>query len=292
MFGRDPHKGVNTDEVVAVGAAIQGGVLSGDVKDVLLLDVTPLSLGIETLGGVLTKLIDSNTTIPTRKSEIFSTASDSQTSVEIHVLQGERPMAIDNRTLGKFHLDGIPPAPRGIPQIEVTFDIDANGILHVSAKDKATSKEQSIRITSSSGLTKEEVERMKREAQDHSSEDRKKKEEIDLKNQGDNLAFQTDKQLKELGDRLSAEAKGKVENANEKLKESLKTGNVSAIKAAMETLNNAWNEASSQMYQQATSGEPGGGAKAGPQPGTGSGGADEKKVEDAQYEVVDDKNKK
>ena len=196
IFNREPHRGVNPDEVVAVGAAIQGGVLAGDVTDVLLLDVTPLSLGIETLGNVMTKLIDANTTIPTRKSEVFSTASDSQTSVEIHVLQGERPMAIDNRTLGKFHLDGIPPAPRGIPQIEVTFDIDANGILHVSAKDKATSKDQSIRITSSSGLSKEEVEKMKREAQAHASDDKKRKEEIDLRNQADNLTFQTEKQLK------------------------------------------------------------------------------------------------
>ena len=292
IFGRDPHKGVNPDEVVAVGAAIQGGVLSGDVKDVLLLDVTPLSLGIETLGGVLTKLIEANTTIPTKKSEVFSTASDSQTSVEIHVLQGERPMAIDNRTLGKFHLDGIPPAPRGVPQIEVTFDIDANGILHVSAKDKATSKEQSIRITSSSGLTKEEVDRMKREAQDHASEDRKKKEDIDLKNQADNLTFQTDKQLKEFGDRLSADVKGKVESSNEKLKEAIKTGNAAAIKSAMEELNNNWNEASTQMYQQATTGGAGKGPEPGPQPGTGGGAPDEKKVEDAQYEVVDDKKKK
>jgi molecular chaperone DnaK len=289
-FGREPHKGVNPDEVVAVGAAIQGGVLAGDVKDVLLLDVTPLSLGIETLGGVMTKLIDANTTIPTKKSEIFSTASDSQTSVEIHVLQGERPMAIDNRTLGRFHLDGIPPAPRGIPQIEVTFDIDANGMLHVNAKDKATSKEQSIRITSSSGLTKEEVEKMKQEAQEHSTEDRKRKEEIDLKNQADNLTFQTDKQLKEFGERLTPETKGKVESANEKLKEEVKGGNAGAIRSAMEVLNNAWNEASTQMYQAATA--EGQAPKAGPQPDAGTGAADEKKVEDAQYEVVDDKNKK
>ncbi len=290
IFGRDPHKGVNPDEVVAVGAAIQGGVLAGDVKDVLLLDVTPLSLGIETLGGVMTKLIDANTTIPTKKSEIFSTASDSQTSVEIHVLQGERPMAIDNRTLGRFHLDGIPPAPRGVPQIEVTFDIDANGILHVNAKDKATNKEQSIRITSSSGLTKEEVEKMKREAQEHSTEDKKRKEEIDLKNQADNLTFQTDKQLKEFGDRLTPETKGKVESANEKLKDAVKGGNGAAIKSAMEVLNNAWNEASTQMYQTATA--QGQGPTPGPQPEGGSGAADEKKVEDAQYEVVDDKKKK
>jgi molecular chaperone DnaK len=294
IFGREPHKGVNPDEVVAVGAAIQGGVLAGDVTDVLLLDVTPLSLGIETLGGVMTRLIEANTTIPTRKSEIFSTASDSQTSVEIHVLQGERPMAVDNRTLGRFHLDGIPPAPRGVPQIEVTFDIDANGILHVSAKDKATGKEQSIRITSSSGLSKEEVERMKTDAQSHAAEDRKKKEEIDIKNQGDNLAFQTEKQLKEFGDKLSADLRGKIEGANEKLKEAIKGGNVSSIKSAIETLNAAWNEASTQMYQQATAAgaQPGAGAQQGGPSGAGGQKTDEKKVEEAQYEVVDDKDKK
>jgi molecular chaperone DnaK len=289
VFGREPHKGVNPDEVVAIGAAIQGGVLAGDVTDVLLLDVTPLSLGIETLGGVMTKLIDSNTTIPTRKSEVFSTASENQPSVEINVLQGERPMAVDNRTLGRFHLDGIPPAPRGVPQIEVTFDIDANGILHVSAKDKGTNKEQSIRITSSSGLSKDEVEKMKKDAQAHSADDRKKKEEIDLRNQADTLSFQTEKQLKEFGDKISAEARGKVENANEKLKEAIKSNNVAAIKTSMEALNAAWNEASSQMYQQATTSSqagPGGQQQQGP-----PGNADGKKVEDAQYEVVDDKNK-
>ncbi|MBM2841030.1 MAG: Molecular chaperone DnaK [Bacteroidetes bacterium] len=292
IFGKEPHKGVNPDEVVAVGAGIQGGVLAGDVTDVLLLDVTPLSLGIETLGGVMTKLIDANTTIPTRKSEIFSTASDGQPSVEIHTLQGERPMAVDNRTLGKFHLDGIPPAPRGVPQIEVTFDIDANGMLHVSAKDKGTGKEQSIRITSSSGLTKEEVERMKADATAHVSEDRKKKEEIDTRNQADNLVFQTEKQLKEFGDKVGGEAKSKVENAKEQLKDAIKSNNINSIKSAIETLNNAWNEASSQMYQQATAAgaQPG----AGPQAGSTDAGTkkDEKKVEDAQYEVVDDKDKK
>jgi molecular chaperone DnaK len=285
MFGREPHKGVNPDEVVAVGAAIQGGVLSGHVTDVLLLDVTPLSLGIETLGQVMTRLIEPNTTIPTKKSEIFSTAGDNQTSVEIHVLQGERPMAVDNRTLGRFHLEGIPPAPRGIPQIEVTFDIDANGILHVAAKDKATGKEQSIRITSSSGLTKEEVERMKADAASHSAEDKKRKEEIDLRNQADHLVFQTEKQLKEFGDKVSPELRSKVENEKEKLKEALKGGGLDSIKNAIEGLNTAWNEASAQMYQQATSSpspEAGGQAQ---QPG-------EKKVEDAQYEVVNDKEKK
>lgn len=288
VFGREPHRGVNPDEVVAVGAAIQGGVLAGDVTDVLLLDVTPLSLGIETLGGVMTKLIDANTTIPTRKSEIFSTASDSQPSVEIHVIQGERPMAVDNRTLGRFHLDGIPLAPRGVPQIEVTFDIDANGILHVSAKDKATAKEQSIRITSSSGLSKDEVEKMKHDAQAHSAEDKKKKEEIDLKNQADAMTFQTEKQLKEFGEKLSPELRGKIESANEKLKESIKGGNAGAIKGAMETLNAAWNEASTQMYQQATTAQ----QQAGQGPaGQTSGKPEEKKVEDASYEVVDDKDK-
>jgi molecular chaperone DnaK len=299
IFGREPHKGVNPDEVVAVGAAIQGGVLSGDVTDVLLLDVTPLSLGIETLGNVMTKLIDANTTIPTRKSEVFSTASDSQPSVEINVLQGERPMARDNRSLGSFHLDGIPPAPRGIPQIEVTFDIDANGILHVSAKDKASSKEQSIRITSSSGLSKEEVDKMKREAQEHAADDKKKKEEIDLKNQADNLTFTTDKQLKEFGDKISADLKAKIEAANTELKSAISANNIAAMKPAMDALNAVWNEASTQMYAQASAQQQGGPQQGGPQqggpqsappPGGGQQAKpDEKKVEDADFEVMDDK---
>lgn len=291
IFGKEGHKGVNPDEVVAVGAAIQGGVLSGDVTDVLLLDVTPLTLGIETLGGVLTPMIQANTTIPTRKSEIFSTASDSQPSVEIHILQGERPMAVDNRTLGKFHLDGIPPSPRGVPQIEVTFDIDANGILHVSAKDKATNKEQSIRITSSSGLNKEEIDKMKSDAQAHSSEDKKRKDEIETKNQADNLVFQTRKQLKDLGDKIPADTKGKVEGAANALDDAIKGGNHSDIKAKMEALNNTWNEASTKMYESARTQQAGapppGQAAGGPQPQPE--GDKGKKVEDADFEVVDDK---
>ncbi|MBI3005154.1 MAG: molecular chaperone DnaK [Ignavibacteriales bacterium] len=292
IFGKEGHKGVNPDEVVAVGAAIQGGVLAGDVTDVLLLDVTPLTLGIETLGGVMTKMIDANTTIPTKKSEIFSTASDSQPSVEIHILQGERPMAVDNRTLGRFHLDGIPPALRGVPQIEVTFDIDANGMLHVSAKDKATNKEQSIRITSSSGLSKEEVEKMKSDAQAHASEDKKRKGEIETKNQADNLVFQTRKQMKELGDKMPAETKSKIEAAANALEEAVKSGNYSDIKAKTEALNNAWNEASTKMYesvknQQGPDGPQGqSGQAAGDQ---GKSGGPDKKVENADFEVVDDK---
>lgn len=289
FFGKEGHKGVNPDEVVAVGAAIQGGVLAGDVTDVLLLDVTPLSLGIETLGGVMTKLIEANTTIPTRKSEIFSTAADNQTSVEIHVLQGERPMAIDNRTLGRFHLDGIPPAPRGVPQIEVTFDIDANGILHVSAKDKATGKEQNIHITASSGLSKEEVEKMKKDAQAHAAEDAKKREEIELKNQADSLVFSTRKQIKEFGDKLDADMKSKLENAANALEEAIKAN--SGIKEKMDALNALWNEASTKMYEAARNAGPQAGAQTGgqqqqSQSTSGDGG---KKVENADYEVVDDK---
>ncbi len=293
IFGREGHKGVNPDEVVAIGAAIQGGVLSGDVSDVLLLDVTPLSLGIETLGGVMTTMIPANTTIPTKKAEIFSTASDSQPSVEIHVLQGERPMAVDNRTLGRFHLDGIPPAPRGVPQIEVTFDIDANGLLHVHAKDKGTNKEQSIRITSSSGLSKEEIERMKTDAQSHAAEDKKRKEDIESKNQADNLVFQTRKQIKDLGDKISGDLKGKLEGAANALEEAIKTGSQSEIKAKMDALNNAWNEASSQMYQSTRgSQDQQQGQPSGPPPGQDKGDESGKKVENADFEVVDDKDEK
>lgn len=286
FFGKEPSRGVNPDEVVAVGAAIQGGVLAGDVTDVLLLDVTPLTLGIETLGGVMTPMIQANTTIPTKKSETYSTATDSQTSVEIHILQGERPMARDNRSLGRFHLDGIPPAPRGIPQVEVTFDIDANGLLHVSAKDKATGKEQNIRITSSSGLAKEEIDRMKREAQDHSAEDRKRKEEIELRNQADNLIYSTDKQLKDFGDKLSADHKAKIESAKERLADAVKN-NPGDIRPAMDALNNIWSEASTAMYSQ-----PGSDQTAGGQQTAGDGKQDSKAgsgVEEADYTIVDEK---
>jgi molecular chaperone DnaK len=294
IFGREPHKGVNPDEVVAVGAAIQGGVLAGDVKDVLLLDVTPLSLGIETLGGVMTVLIPSNTTIPTRKSEVFSTASDNQPSVEIHILQGERPMAADNRTLGRFHLDGIPPAPRGIPQVEVSFDLDANGILNVFAKDKASNKEQSIRITSSSGLSKEEVEKMKQQAKEHAAEDKKKKEGVEIRNNADNLVFQTKKQIQELGDKIPAEAKGRLESEITKVEDALKTNDADTIKSATEGLTKIWNEISQNLYQQ--QGAPVGDQQsAEKQPHAEqqqqSQKKDDNEVQDASYEVVDDDKK-
>jgi len=250
FFGKDPHKGVNPDEVVAVGAAIQAAVLAGEVKDVLLLDVTPLSLGIETLGGVMTKLIERNTTIPCRKSEIFSTAADNQTSVEIHVLQGEREMARDNRTLGRFHLVGIPPAPRGVPQIEVTFDIDANGILNVSAKDKATGKEQAITITSSSGLTEEEINRMIKEAELHAEEDRRKRQEVELKNQADSLVYNTEKTLNEHRDKLSSEDIRPIEEAIADTKKALESGDIERIKSSMERLTKASHKLAEIMYKQ------------------------------------------
>jgi molecular chaperone DnaK len=291
LFGKEPHKGVNPDEVVAVGAAIQGGVLAGDVTDVLLLDVTPLSLGIETLGGVSTRLIEKNTTIPTRKSEIFSTASDSQPSVEIHILQGEREMAVGNRTLGKFHLDGIPPAPRGVPQIEVTFDIDANGILNVAAKDKATSREQSIRIEASTGLSKEEIEKMVNDAKSHAADDKKKRELVDLKNQADQMAYQTEKNLKELGDKLDSAAKGKLEAAVGRVREALKTDNVDEIKSSLDALNQVWNELSATLYQQQQAAGGAGPEQEPPPPGGEAEATDEKEVEEADYEVVDDEKK-
>lgn len=290
IFGKEPHKGVNPDEVVAIGAAIQGGVLAGDVKDVLLLDVTPLSLGIETLGGVMTKLIDANTTIPTKKSETFSTAADNQPSVEIHILQGERSMATDNRTLGRFHLDGIPPAPRGVPQIEVTFDIDANGIMHVSAKDKASGKEQSIRITSSSGLSEQEIQDMKNKAKENAEADKKKKESVEIRNNADNLVFQTKKQIEELKDKIPADAKSRLEAEITKVEEALKTDNTDTIKAATDQLNKVWGEIAQNLYQQpGAQGQPGAGSQpGGDQEQKQEAPKDEKEVQDASYEVVDD----
>lgn len=289
FFGKVPSKGVNPDEVVAIGAAIQGGVLTGEVKDVLLLDVTPLSLGIETLGGVMTKLIESNTTIPTRKSEVFSTASDSQPSVEIHVLQGERPMARDNKSIGRFHLDGIPPAPRGIPQIEVTFDIDANGILNVSAKDKGTGKSQQIRIEASSGLSEAEIKRMKEEAEANAENDRKAKEEVDKVNSADAMIFQTEKQLKEFGDKLPAEKKAPIESALNDLKEAHKNRNFAGIDASLAALNTAWQAASEEMYKatQNQEGQPGAAPEDGPAGDTGTGkkGPDQE-VTDVDFEEV------
>lgn len=282
FFGKEPNKSVNPDEVVAIGAAIQGGVLKGDITDVLLLDVTPLSLGIETLGGVMTKLIEANTTIPTRKTEVFSTASDNQPSVEIHVLQGERPMAVDNKTLGRFNLDGIPPAPRGIPQIEVTFDIDANGILSVSAKDKATGKEQKIRIEASGKLSDAEIQKMREDAKAHAEEDRKRKEEIDIKNSADALIFSTERQLKDLGDKLPADDSRKINDALNNLREAYKSGSVATIKPAMEELSKVWQEVSTRLYQQQD------GAAQTPNDGA-SRKTKEGEVKDANFEVVDDK---
>ena len=286
IFGKEGHKGVNPDEVVAVGAAIQGAVLVGEVKDVLLLDVTPLSLGIETLGGVMTRLIERNTTIPTRKSQIFSTASDNQTAVSIHVLQGEREMAQDNRTLGRFDLVGIPTAPRGIPQIEVTFDIDADGILHVSAKDMATAKEQKIRIESSSGLSKSEVEKMTKEAEVHVEEDRRKRELIDARNHLDNLVYSTDKLLKEHGGKLSLEERKKLQDAIESARGKLDSQDVAELKRAEENLTQAAYKLSEEMYRQAPAGQ----QQAQTEEGTkGASSAGDEKVQDADYKVDPEK---
>ncbi|MBT3234022.1 MAG: molecular chaperone DnaK, partial [Calditrichaeota bacterium] len=297
FFNKEPNHSVNPDEVVAMGAAIQGGVLAGDVSDVVLLDVTPLSLGIETLGGVMTTLITSNTTIPTRKEEVFSTASDSQPTVDIHVLQGERPMAIDNKTIGRFQLDGIPPAPRGVPQIEVAFDIDANGILSVSAKDKATGREQNIKIQASSGLTDEEIEKMKTDAKANAEADKKRRDEVDTRNTADQKVWQTEKQINELGDKIDEESKQKLQAGIDRLKEILKGADLEAIKSASDDLDTVWQEVSTKMYenvqqQQADQAQQQGAGGPGPDMGGAQQESQEPEVENADFEVVDDDDKK
>jgi molecular chaperone DnaK len=287
FFGKKPSKGVNPDEVVAVGAAIQGGVLTGDITDVILLDVTPLSLGIETMGGVMTKLIESNTTIPSRRSEVFTTAVDNQTSVEIHILQGERSMARDNRTIGRFMLSDIPPAPRQVPQIEVSFDIDANGILKVNAKDKATGKEQSIRIEASTGLSKDEIEKMRSDAKANEEADREAREKAEKLNAADSLIFNTDKQLNEFGDKIPAEKKTPIENALNALKEAHKNQDLSAIESAMQTLNTAWAAASEEMYKATQESAQANPEASGPQADSGAGNH----VQDVDFEEVKDDKK-
>jgi molecular chaperone DnaK len=295
LVGKEPHKGVNPDEVVAVGAAIQGGVLKGEVKDVLLLDVTPLTLAIETAGGVATPMIARNTTIPTRKSQIFSTYSDNQEGVEIVVLQGERPMSRDNKRLGTFKLDGIPAAPRGVPQIEVTFDIDANGILHVSAKDLGTGKEQKISITGSSGLSKEEIDRMQKEAELHAEEDKKAKESVEIRNNADNLAYQSEKQLKDLGDKVADDKKKEIEDAIAKVRETLKGQDTDAIQSAYSDLQNKFQAVSEELYKNASANAQSADVPPGPQPGSAGAQAGAKKdgdAIDAEFEVVDEDKKK
>jgi len=289
FFGKEPNRSVNPDEVVAIGAAVQGGVLTGEVKDILLLDVTPLTLSIETLGGVATALIPRNTTIPTKKSEVFSTAADGQTSVEVHVLQGERPMGRDNKTLGRFHLDGIPPAPRGVPQIEVTFDIDANGIVHVAAKDRATGKENKITITATSGLSKDDIDKAVKEAQAHESEDKQRRDEIEVRNRADNLAYATEKSLKDLGDKIPAETRSELESKVKAVRDALNGTDVEAVKNATETLMQASHKMAEQAYKAAgeAPGDAGAGA-AGPeasgQPGGQAGGQKKDDVVDAEFE--------